>query len=86
MDALLQKDFSEKSLGRAILLYFFLTVTDERNCSIQFIDRSLDCFFGKKKKQRRKEFTEYKFVDTVRDCFGVLGINSWMGAKSAAKK
>ena len=49
MDALLLKDFSEKSLGRAILLYFFLTVTDERNCSIQFIDRSLDCFFGKKK-------------------------------------
>lgn len=32
--------------------------------------------FSAKKKQRRKEFTEYKFVDTVRDCFGVLGINS----------
>lgn len=41
-----------KGLSREVIrqgdnLVIFLPVTDERNCSIQFIDESLDCFFSK---------------------------------------
>lgn len=41
------KGLSREVIRRGDNLVIFLPVTDERNCSIQFIDESLDCFFSK---------------------------------------
>ena len=75
MDALFPKDFPEKLLGRAIIFEFFLPVTDERNCSIQFIDGSLDCFFSKKQRRNSQNTSLWILFAIVFVCCG--SIHEW---------